>query len=160
MVWFRPRRAPTLRLAIEQGEPNLERFSGLRSAFITPRNVVYQGDEVTVIEYFGRAAIVIDRKAGSAVVRGDDPDLVGEAGTTFSSRASASTSMAGARAVHAIGLSGDAGSACVVMPSGGGKTRSRLRALGDERCRVLSEDRRFSTVTAGCTRSRRRIAST
>ena len=40
--------------------------AGLRSSFVTPRNVVYQGEEVTVVEYFGQAAIVIDRKAHRA----------------------------------------------------------------------------------------------
>ncbi len=141
--WFRAEagRTPDVCLTIERGAPQLDRFEGLKSSFVTTRNVVYQGSEVTVIEYFGRAAIVIGRAGGGAVVQGDDVELVREAANNFLiSRIGEHLNARGLVRLHALGLSGSSGATTVVMPSGGGKSTLALRAIGDDRCRILSED--------------------
>lgn len=128
-------------LAIENEAPALDRFGGLRSSFVTPRNVVYQGEEVTVVEYFGEAAIVIDRATGSALLQGTDLELVREAASNFLiSRIGEHLNRRGLVRLHALGLAGEHGATCVVMPSGGGKSTLAVKAIGDERCRILSED--------------------
>lgn len=141
--WFRTNNtlAPALRLTLERRAPDFDRFDGLRSTFVTPRNVVYQDGGTTVIDYFGRAALVIDRKTGHAVVQGEDSSLVHEAANNVvMSRVGEHLNARGLVRLHAVGLAGPGGGVAVVMPSGGGKSTLALRALDDDRCRLVSED--------------------
>ena len=141
--WFRAeaRGIPDVRLTLEQGKPQLERFDGLRSSFVTARNVVYQGAAATVVDYFGSAATVIDRASGDAAVQGDDPELVREAASNFLiSRIGEHLNARGLVRFHGLGLSRGQGATVVLMPSGGGKSTLALRALRDQRVRLLSED--------------------
>jgi hypothetical protein len=141
--WFRAAgfAESDLRLRVERRPPDFERFGALRSAFVTPRNVVYQDAETTVVDYFGRAALVVARRSGDALVEGEDPQLVREAANNFLiSRIGEHVNARGLVRLHALGLAGSAGGVAVVMPSGGGKSTLALRALETEGCRLLSED--------------------
>lgn len=141
--WFRTEStsAPALRLTVEHRAPDFDRFGGLRSTFVTPRNVVYQDGATTVVDYFGRAALTIDRRTDDAVVEGEDPSLVREAANNFvMSRVGEHLNSCGLVRLHAVGLSCPGGGVAVMMPSGGGKSTLALRAINDDRCRLVSED--------------------
>ncbi len=141
--WFRRERPPGsgLRLTVQRREPDLDRHGALDAAFVTPRNVVYQGTEVTVVEYFGRAVLTVDRRTGNATVEGIDAALVREAASNFLlSRIGEHLNRRGLVRLHAVGLTGTDGAVAVAMPSGTGKSTLALQALEEDGCTLLSED--------------------
>ena len=143
-AWFQarpPARVPAVRMTVQRRPPEVDRFGDLRSAFVTPRNVVYQDAGTTVVDYFGRAVSILDRRRGHIVVQGEDAGLVHEAAYQFLlSRLGEHLDARGLVRLHALGLSGAAGALAVMLPSGGGKSTLALQALRDRDCRLLSED--------------------
>lgn len=131
-------------IEVRRGAPELERFGDVPAAFVTPRNVVYQVGEKTIVEYFGRAVTVLDRDRGHVLIQGDDEGLVHEAAYQFMlSRAGTHIDSIGWTRLHGLGLTGGSGATVVMMPSGGGKTTLALRALQEPAgsgVRLLSED--------------------
>src|SRR5438105_2386884 len=49
-------------VTVRRRPPQPERFGDVPQAFITTRNAVFQSGETTVIDYFGRALAVYDRR--------------------------------------------------------------------------------------------------
>jgi hypothetical protein len=142
-AWFRATqpREPSVRVTVHRREPDFDALGDLRSTFVTPRNVVYQDGERTVVDYSGRALLVLDRARGRAVIEGTDAQLVHEAGYLFLlSRIGEHLDALGRVRLHALGLSAGGGAVAVMFPSGGGKSTLALRALADPGCRLLSED--------------------
>ena len=132
---------PGLAVQVERRPPDFDRFGDVRAAFVTPRNVVYQDGPLTIVDYFGRALTVLDRRRGTALVQGEDEHLVHEAVyLLLLSRIGEHLDRSGLPRLHALGLSGPSGAVAVVLPSGGGKSTLALRALRDGRAKVLSED--------------------
>jgi hypothetical protein len=131
-------------IEIERGAPNLDSFGDVPAAFVTPRNVVYQVGDRTIVEYFGRAITVLDRDRSRVLIQGDDEGLVHEAAYQFMlSRVGTHIDSMGWTRLHGLGLTGGSGATVVMMPSGGGKTTLALRALqepADSGVRLLSED--------------------
>jgi hypothetical protein len=129
------------RVTVERRPPDFDRFARLDSAFVTPRNVVYQDKGTTVVDYFGHALSILDRRQGNVTIQGEHPGLVHEAAYNFLlSRIGEHLDARGLVRLHALGLSGPLGAVAVMLPSGGGKTTLALRALQDPSCRLLSED--------------------
>jgi hypothetical protein len=143
-VWFeRPSTdAPGgVTIRIERGKPDFDRFGPLGAAFVTPRNVVYQDDGRTIIDYFGKAISVFDRQIDTLTIQGEDEHLVHEAGYHFLlSRVGQHLDARRLIRVHALGLAAGRAGIVVMLPSGGGKSTLGLSALRDPRVRMLSED--------------------
>jgi hypothetical protein len=144
-LWFesngsRNGRVPIV-VELQEGSPEWDGFGDLTAAFITPRNVVYQDGDRTILDYFGRAVAVLDRAAGTIVIRGEHPHLVHEAAYLFLlSRMGEHLDASGLPRLHALALAGPRGAICVLLPSGGGKSTLAVTALRDERVRILAED--------------------
>jgi hypothetical protein len=131
----------TIEVTVERRAPDFDALGDLHAAFVTPRNVVYQDGETTVVDYFGRAISILDRRRSHLLVQGEDADLVHEAAYHFLlSRIGEHLDARGLARLHALGLSGRDGAVAVLLPSGGGKSTLALRALRDGDCRLLSED--------------------
>ncbi len=129
------------RVVIERRPPDFDAFGPLTASFVTPRNVVYADGPRQVVDYFGRALCVVDRATGTVTVQGEDAHLVHEAAYLYLlSRVGAHLDAQGLPRLHALALSGAQGGVAVMLPSGGGKSTLALRALGDERVKILSED--------------------
>ena len=129
------------RVTVERRVPDFDRFAGLKSAFVTPRNVVYHDAGTRVVDYFGRALSILDRRQGHATIQGEHPGLAHEAAYNFLlSRIGEHLDSRRLVRLHALGLSGPLGAVAIMLPSGGGKTTLALRALQDPGCRLLSED--------------------
>jgi hypothetical protein len=143
-AWFaegQPGGAAALHVTVQRRPPEFERFAGLRAAFVTPRNVVYQGAGATVVDYFGQALAILDRDRCHMTVQGETASLVHEAAYQFLlSRIGEHLDAKGLVRLHALGLSGSGGAVAIMLPSGGGKSTLCLRALQDPECRLLSED--------------------
>lgn len=142
-AWFERQELPRADLAVvvEQAPPQYERFGPTLASFVTPRNVVYQREGATIIDYFGKAVSVLDRKAGRLLVQGEDAPLVHEAVYLFLlSRVGEHLDDLRLPRLHALGLLGGDGAVAVMLPSGGGKSTLALRALQSDSVRLLSED--------------------
>jgi hypothetical protein len=128
-------------VTIERRPPDFEALGDGVASFVTPRNVVYQDGRRTIVDYFGRAVTILDRTTGRVVMQGEDDHLVHEAVYHFLlSRIGEHLEARGLTRLHALALSGRQGGVAVMLPSGGGKSTLALRALRDERVRLLSED--------------------
>jgi hypothetical protein len=134
-------KAADVDVAIHRRQPDFDRFRDATATFITPRNVVYQQPEETVVDYFGRALSVRDRRTGRLEIEGEDLYIVHEAVYQFLiSRLGEHFDDLGLPRLHGLGLVGAQGGVVVMLPSGGGKTTLALRALRDGNVKLLSED--------------------
>lgn len=126
---------------IECRPPDFDALGAIRAQFITPRNVVFQQGDRKIVDYFGRVVSVLDAATGVLVVQGEDRQIVHEAAYHFLlSRIGEHLDKHGLIRLHGLGLSGAGGGVVLMLPSGGGKSTLGLRALRDERVRLLSED--------------------
>jgi hypothetical protein len=137
---------------VERRPPAFDAYGPLEASFVTPRNVVYQDDGTTIVDYFGRALLALDRRRNRATVQGEDFALAREAAQNLvMSRVGEHLNRRGFVRLHALGLAAASGGVAVTMPSGSGKSTLALRALADERVRLLSEDspllRRDGTIS-------------
>ena len=141
--WFEVEsaRAADIDVTIERRPPDFAVLGDVPAAFVTPRNVVFQQGGRTLVDWQGRALTVLDRRSGSALVQGEDEQLVHEAVYLgLLSRVGEHLDEHGLTRLHALGLAGEQGGVAVMLPSGGGKTTLALDALRDERVKLLSED--------------------
>jgi hypothetical protein len=140
-AWPVGRPAPPISLEIARRAPDYEAHGSLTASFVTPRNVVYQANGTTLVDYFGRALLTYDRGARAATIEGEDEHLVREAGYLFlMSRIGEHLDDCGLVRLHSLGLAGAQGGVAVMLPSGGGKSTLGVRALAADDIRILSED--------------------
>jgi hypothetical protein len=126
---------------VERRPPDFDRFGNVPAAFVTPRNVVYQADGTTIVDYFGLVVSVLDRDAGRIAIQGEDEHLVHEAAYLFLiSKVGEHLDRLGMPRLHALGLSARQGAVAIMLPSGGGKSTLALRALHADGVRLVSED--------------------
>lgn len=130
-----------IRVEIVRGAPDYDALGDGTASFVTPRNVVYQTAERTIVDYFGKALSVLDRSSGVLTITGETAHLVHEAGHQFLlSRIGEHLDRIGLVRLHGLGLSAAGGAIVVMLPSGGGKSTLALRALEADNVRVLAED--------------------
>jgi len=129
------------RVIVERRPPDFDALGPLEASFVTPRNVVYSDGDRQVVDYFGKALCVVDRRAGTATIQGEEAHLVHEAAYLYLlSRVGEHLDRTGFTRLHALALSGAQGGVAVMLPSGGGKSTLAVRALRDEEVTILSED--------------------
>jgi hypothetical protein len=140
--WFEASREPgDLVVRVERGPPAFDRFGDLEATFVTPRNVVYQAPDHTVVDYFGRALAVLTPDRSSAWVQGEDPGLVHEViYHLLLSAVGRHLDAAGLTRLHGLGVTGAQGGVVVMLPSGGGKSTLALHALQEPGIGLISED--------------------
>lgn len=143
-TWFETSLAdapPAIHIVVERRQPDFGAFAGAVNVFVTPRNVVYQEDGRTIVDYFGRALSVFDRRTGRLLLQGEDAHLVHEAAYLFLlSRVGEHLDTRGLCRLHAVGLAGAEGAVALLLPSGGGKSTVAVRALRADGVKLLSDD--------------------
>jgi hypothetical protein len=143
-AWFQAGSGPStgeVAVEVRREAPDFDAFGDVPAAFVTPRNVVYQQADRTIVDYFGRALSLLDRSSGRLVVQGEDKHLVHEAAYLFLlSRIGEHLDRCKLPRLHALALAGAQGGVAVLLPAGGGKSTLALRALREEGVRLLSED--------------------
>ena len=133
--------AADFRVELRRAAPDLDGHGALKASFVTPRNVVYQDGNQTIVDYGGRAATVLDRAAGQARIEGEDEALVYEAAYhLLLSRVGQHLESVGLVRLHALGLRGAQGAVAIMLPSGGGKSTLAFEALRDGTTELLSDD--------------------
>jgi hypothetical protein len=141
--WFRALPADRVGLTVDvtSGSPNLDSLPAVPAAFSTPRNVVYQLGGRTIVDYFGRTVVILDRERRRAFVEGDPPALVHEAiYLLLLHRVGEHLDASGMMRLHAVALAGRQGAVTILLPAGGGKTTLALRALRQRDVQLLSDD--------------------
>ena len=142
-AWFAGPRAtrPEVRVVVNHGTPRLDRFGEVAASFVTTRNAVYQLAGRTIVDYFGRALVIVDPEGGEVTVEGDEPALVHEAVYLYVlSRAGQHLDENGYLRLHSLALSGPRGAVALLLPAGGGKSTLALRALQEDGVRLISDD--------------------
>jgi hypothetical protein len=143
-AWFEAQATPVrtdLQIHITRSEPHFSAYADATSAFVTPRNVVYEHGGRSVIDYYGRALAIFDRAAQRLEVQGLDAHLVHEVIYLFLlSRIGEHVDSRGLARLHAVALSGAQGAVAVLLPGGGGKTTIALQALRADGVKLLSDD--------------------
>jgi len=142
-AWFAesPTARPDVRVVVSRGAPRLDRFGEVAASFVTTRNAVYQLPGRTLVDYFGRALVIVDRQRGEVSVEGDEQALVHEAVYLYVlSRAGEHLDERGYLRLHALALSGARGAVALLLPAGGGKSTLALRALQADGVRLISDD--------------------
>src|SRR3954469_15555307 len=129
--WFATPRggvsAAPVEVVVERRAPDFDAFGDVPAAFVTPRNVVYQQRDRTVVDYFGRALTVVERGRDRVVVHGLDRHLVHEAVYHYVlSRVGHHLDARGTPRLHSLALSTGDGAVAVMLPSGGGKSTLAL----------------------------------
>jgi hypothetical protein len=133
--------AAPVEVVVERRSPDYDAFGDVPASFVTPRNVVYQQPDRTLVDYFGRALSIVERDSDRVVVQGLDQHLVHEAVYHFVlSRAGRHLDARRTPRLHALALAAAGGAVAVMLPSGGGKSTLALRALRDDAVRFLAED--------------------
>ncbi len=133
-------RAGRLEVRIEQRAPDYNALPDVPSAFVTPRNAVYQVGERTIADYSGRALAIFDRAARVFVVQGEQEHLLHEVAYLFALAGPGPPRGAGDPATPRLGDRGSAGVVRVLLPSGGGKSTLAMRALREPGVQPLSDD--------------------
>ncbi len=143
-AWFRsqPGDSPVdIEVVIERRTPDFDAFGAVPATFVTPRNVVYQDGGRTIVDYFGKAVSIVERSSGRFVIQGEEQHLVHEAAYHYLlSRIGEHLDSRRLPRLHSLAVAGSQGAVAVMLPSGGGKSTLALRALRDDRVRLLSED--------------------
>jgi hypothetical protein len=126
---------------VRRRTPDFGIAGDIEASFITPRNVVYQQPDRTLIDYFGKALSIYDRPRERLLIEGEDEHLVHEAAYQFIlSRVGMHLEAIGLPRLHALGLSGRQGGVAVLLPSGGGKSTLAVSALAAPGVKLISED--------------------
>jgi len=123
------------------GDPPWSELPEVPAAFFTPRNVCFKHGGLSYIDYFGRALMIFDRRAGRAVVHGHDHDLLHEIAFLFIlSTVGQALDRRGLHRVHALGVRRNGEAILVLLPSGGGKSTTALTLLRQPGFELLGED--------------------
>lgn len=142
-AWFRAAsgQPPDVTIDLRPGTPDFTSLPPVRASFTTTRNVVYQVDGHTIVDYFGRALVVFDRAGGHVSIQGDQQHLVHEATYLLVlNRVGEHVDRQGMLRLHAVALAGEQGGVVVLLPAGGGKTTLAFRALRDRQVQLISDD--------------------
>jgi hypothetical protein len=143
LAWFDakgPTRDP-VEIVIERREPDYDDLGTAVASFVTPRNTVYADGPRTIVDYFGQAVSIVDRRSRQVRIQGTNAHLVHEAAYHFVlSRVGEHLDARGLPRLHALAVSGAQGAVAVMLPSGGGKSTLALQALQDDTAKLISED--------------------
>jgi hypothetical protein len=113
-------------ILIHLEEPPYGTLPSLKAAFFTPRNVCYELNKTTYIDYFGKGLVIYDRLHEKCRIYGTDPDLVHEIVYLFL-LSTVGRYLDGRRIhrIHALGVSCRERGVLLLLPSGGEKAQWR-----------------------------------
>jgi hypothetical protein len=132
---------PHVRVELCPKPPPYGELPAVPATVITPRNVCFQSDETTYIDYFGAALAIFHRREQRCVVYATDDDLAHEIGYLFIlSTVGQHLDRRGLHRLHALGVSYRQRGIVLLLPSGGGKSTLALELLRRPGFRLLSDD--------------------
>jgi len=121
--------------------PPYAELPSIPASVIAPRNVCFQNERITYIDYFGQGLVVFDRNEKRCIVYGTDHDLVHEIAYLFIlSTVGQYLDSRRIHRVHPLGVSCHDRGILLLLPSGGGKSTMALELMRRPRFLLLGED--------------------
>lgn len=131
-------------IEIIDAEPDYDSLPQVEASIYTPRNVVFKSEDVSYIDYQGRAIGIHDKKNNKFSIQSRDADLLYESVYLFLlSQAGAFLDEQHLHRVHALAVSICGHAIVVLLPSGGGKSTLTLELLKHSDVKLLSDDSPF-----------------
>jgi len=126
---------------IIDSEPDYDALPEVEASVYTPRNVVFKSNNISYIDYQGRAIGIHDSIADSFRIQSRNPDLLYESVYLFLlSQIGAYLDKRGMHRVHALAVSIYGNAVLVLLPGGGGKSTLTLELLKHPDVKLLSDD--------------------
>jgi hypothetical protein len=132
-----------LQITYHKQKPDYDQLPLMISHISTPRNISFQGEGVTYIDYFGKALNVYNQKESACDIFAEDSNLAHEITyLTILSRVSELLDKQRLHRIHALGLEHMNRGFLIVLPAGGGKTTLAMSVLqsANKNIRLISED--------------------
>ena len=130
-----------LRVELRWAPPPYAELPSLPASIFTPRNVCFQNEETTYIDYFGQGLAVFNRDERRCVIYGTDNDLLHEIAYLFIlSTVGEHLDSRRIHRVHALGVSYHNKGILLLLPSGGGKSTMALELMRRPEFLLLGED--------------------
>lgn len=131
-------------LQLIEGVPDYDCLPAVDASFYTPRNVVYQHEGRTIVDFGGRGLGVYDAKQCRFRIVSEDPGLVYEAAYLFLlSQIGQALDGRALHRLHALAMSHNGRAILVLLPMGGGKSTLGTQLLRQGALRILSDDAPF-----------------
>jgi hypothetical protein len=137
-----PRAArPSVRLELCPIPPPYDDLPAIPATLVTPRNICFQRDGTTYIDYFGAGLAIFHRQQRRCVIYATDDDLAHEIAYLFIlSTVGQHLDRRGLHRLHALGVSYRQRGIVLLLPGGGGKSTLALELLRRPGFRLLSDD--------------------
>lgn len=132
---------PAVEVFIEETEPPYDSFPTLKSSFSTPRNIVYKGDGIKIIDYFGKGAVVEESSGKKFTIYGRDLNLLQESFYMLvMSLFGRYCDKRGILRIHALAFSFGDTAVIVTANAGGGKSTIAFALLDNGSFKLISDD--------------------
>lgn len=126
---------------IEETEPPYNSFPVLKSSFSTPRNIVFKGDGIKIIDYFGKGAVVEENNGRKFTIYGTDGSFLREVFYLLViSRFGQFCDQNGIFRIHALTFSFRDTAVIFSANAGGGKSTMALKMLESDVLKIISDD--------------------
>ena len=130
-----------VKIEMHLAEPPYAGLPPLRASVITPRNICFQNDRISYIDYFGQGLAIFDREKKTCVIYGKESDLVHEIAYLFIlSTVGQYLDTRKLHRVHSLGVSYNDKGILLLLPSGGGKSTLALELMRRPGFFLLGED--------------------
>ena len=139
---------PTVDIYIKKTEPPYDSFPKIDASFSTPRNVIFSGRNLKIIDYFGNGAVVEDMKSNTFTIYGKDNNFLQESFYLLvMSLFGQHCDRKGMLRIHALTFSYNDSAVIFSAPSGGGKSTMALSILEKECFKLISDDEAVITAS-------------
>lgn len=126
---------------IEETEPPYDSFPALNSSFSTPRNIVFKGNGIKIIDYFGKGVVVEENKGRKFTIYGMNLNLLQESFYMLvMSLFGQYCDKSGIFRIHALSFSFGNTAAIVTANAGGGKSTLAFAILDSDTFKLMSDD--------------------
>jgi len=132
---------PELTVTVVESAAPYEQFPRMEASFSTPRNIVYDGSDVRLVDYFGTGAALEDKVSGNFTLYGTDLNFLQEAFYLLILSAFGQyCDRNGLLRVHAMAVSYGDRAILMPVPPGGGKSTMAYAILQEEGFKLISDD--------------------
>jgi len=132
---------PAVGIFIQAAEPPYDSFPSLKASFSTPRNIVFKGIGIKIIDYFGKGVIVEESGGQKFTIYGTDPNFLQE---TFyllvMSKFGQYCDKKGILRIHALTFSFRDCAVIFSANAGGGKSTMAFALLENDNFKIISDD--------------------